>query len=185
MSQLTEKAIEESFIKLLNEIPFDKITVKDIVEDCGINRNTFYYHYADIFDLLHRVFDKKAAEVMDEEIAQNDWQESFLRCTVFALENRRGIYHIYNSIDRRHLEQFLYQVAGDIMLAYVRKQADGMRVGEEDIKIIVDFYKCALVGIVIEWLDGDMKQEPEVFIRRIGYLQEGGIARMLERAAEQ
>lgn len=185
MSQLTERAIENSFIKLLNEMPFDKITVKDIVEDCGINRNTFYYHYEDIFDLLRKVFEKKAAEVLAEGIAQDDWEEGFLRCTIFALENRKEIYHIYNSIDRRHLERFLYQVAGDIMLSYVRSQAAGMQVPEDDIMIISDFYKCALVGIVIEWLDGGMKQEPEEFIRRAGYLQEGGIGRMLARAARE
>ena len=48
MSQLTKRAITESFMKLINQVPFDKITVKDIVEDCGVNRNTFYYHYRDI-----------------------------------------------------------------------------------------------------------------------------------------
>lgn len=184
MSQLTERAIEKSFISLLKEMPFDKITVKDIVEDCGINRNTFYYHYEDIFDLLHRVFEKRADEVLAEGIARNDWQESFLRCTLYALENRKEIYHIYNSIDRRQLEQFLYKVAGEIMLSYVRTQAEGMRVPEDDIVMIAGFYKCALVGIVMEWLDGGMKQEPEEFIRRVGFLQEGSIARMLARAAQ-
>lgn len=182
MSQLTEKAIEESFVKLLNKMPFDKITVKDIVEDCKINRNTFYYHYDDIYDLLRRVFEKRAAEVLEEGIAKSDWQEGFLRCTLFALENRKEIYHIYNTIDRRQLEFFLYRVAGDIMFSYVNEQAAGLKVSEEDKMIIVDFYKCALVGIVIQWLDGGMKQEPEEFIRRIGFLQEGSIGQMLHKA---
>ena len=48
MTQFTSKAIEESFIRLLNERPLDKITIKDIVDDCGISRNTFYYHFQDI-----------------------------------------------------------------------------------------------------------------------------------------
>lgn len=51
MLQLTKKAIVNSFIKLLNEKPLDKITVKNIAEDCGINRNTFYYHFSDIREL--------------------------------------------------------------------------------------------------------------------------------------
>ena len=37
MSKFTKMAIMNSFMKLLGEMPFDKITVKDIVEDCGIN----------------------------------------------------------------------------------------------------------------------------------------------------
>ena len=44
VTSLTKRAIRASFLKLLNERPLNKITVKDIVEDCGINRNSFYYH---------------------------------------------------------------------------------------------------------------------------------------------
>ena len=43
MANLTKEAIKKSLIKLLNERPINRITVNDIVEDCGINRNSFYY----------------------------------------------------------------------------------------------------------------------------------------------
>ena len=56
MRNSTKTAIKEAFMTLLNKKPFDKITVKEIVEECGINRNTFYYHYEDIYDLLHPFF---------------------------------------------------------------------------------------------------------------------------------
>ena len=56
MANFTSKAIKESFIKLLNEKPMNKISVKDIVEDCGINRNSFYYHFQDIPTLLEEIF---------------------------------------------------------------------------------------------------------------------------------
>ena len=52
MASFTKNAIKQSFIKLLNERPLSKISVRDIVEDCGINRNSFYYHYQDIPALL-------------------------------------------------------------------------------------------------------------------------------------
>ena len=45
MASLTRKAIMDSLMKLLDQCPLNRITVKDIVEDCGINRNTFYYHF--------------------------------------------------------------------------------------------------------------------------------------------
>ena len=56
MVQYTKKAIAESFMELLNERPFDKISVVDIAEKCGINRNTFYYYYADVYALVDDVF---------------------------------------------------------------------------------------------------------------------------------
>ena len=55
MSELTKRAIQESFKKLLSNQPLDKITVKNITDDCGVNRNTFYYHYSDIYQLLEEI----------------------------------------------------------------------------------------------------------------------------------
>ena len=52
MPPFAKREIKNSFIKLLTELPISQITVKDIVEDCGVNRNSFYYHFQDIYDLL-------------------------------------------------------------------------------------------------------------------------------------
>ncbi|NFF79484.1 TetR family transcriptional regulator, partial [Clostridium sporogenes] len=54
--QYTKKMIREVFIKMLNERPLNKITVKDIATACEINRNTFYYYYTDIYALLSEIF---------------------------------------------------------------------------------------------------------------------------------
>ena len=64
MRNSTKTAIKEAFMTLLNKKPFDKITVKEIVEECGINRNTFYYHYEDIYDLLQAVLDDEVQAAM-------------------------------------------------------------------------------------------------------------------------
>ena len=56
MANFTEREIKRSFIKLLNEKPLSKISVRDIVEDCGINRNSFYYHFQDIPTLIKDIF---------------------------------------------------------------------------------------------------------------------------------
>ena len=45
-SLITKRAIADSLKELTKEKPFDKISVKDISEKCGINRQTFYYHYS-------------------------------------------------------------------------------------------------------------------------------------------
>ena len=52
MSQVTKRALAASLIKLLSQKPLDKVTVKDIIEDCGVNRQTFYYHFKDKYDLM-------------------------------------------------------------------------------------------------------------------------------------
>ena len=49
----TKQAIAAAFAQLSQKKPVDKITVKDFVEHCGISRQTFYYHFADIAELMH------------------------------------------------------------------------------------------------------------------------------------
>lgn len=55
MPNFTEKAIKEAFLKLLNENPINKISVRMIVEECGVNRNSFYYHFRDIPSLIEEI----------------------------------------------------------------------------------------------------------------------------------
>lgn len=55
MPNFTERAIKESFVRLLNEKPLSQISVRMIAEDCGIHRNSFYYHYRDIPSLIEDI----------------------------------------------------------------------------------------------------------------------------------
>lgn len=179
--ELTRQAIIASFMKLLNERPLDKITIKDIVLDCGINRNTFYYHYQDIRALVEDIFVSEARKVIEEHPLHDSWQEGFLQSTQFAIQNKRAIYHIYNSADHDQLERYLYGIAQEMMLSFVQEQARGLRVSEVDVNYIALFYKHAVVGIVLEWLQRGMKDDPEAAIREIGRIFDGNIRSTLER----
>ena len=184
MAHLTKKAIKDSFIKLLNKHPFDKITVKDIVEDCGINRNTFYYYYQDIYDLLEDVFESETVAMLEDNKEYQSWQEGIIESAKFAMENRQLVYHVYNSINRDQLERYLYSVSEYIMGQYVKLQLEGLEVDEYDVKLITVFYKHAVVGIIMEWVQNGMKDEPETVIKRLGELVDGNIRQALERAAK-
>lgn len=182
--ELTKQAIADAFIRLLNQYPLEKITVKNIVETCGINRNTFYYHYQDIYALLEDIFEREAEKAIAISGNYENWQEGFVESAHFALENKRAIYHIYNSINRDQLERYLFRVTEHMMVDFVRQQATGLTVAEEDIRYIALFYKHALVGIVLEWVQDGMKIEPEPAIARLGQIFNGNIRSTLERIAK-
>ena len=61
MANFTRKAIMDACIKLLEKKPLNRITVRDIVEECGISRNSFYYHFEDVPSLLKAIIRKTAA----------------------------------------------------------------------------------------------------------------------------
>ena len=158
--QYTREAIRNTFIQMLNERPLSKITVKDIVATCEINRNTFYYYYADIYS----------------------WEESFLVAINFAIKNKKAIYHIYHSIQKERVEEYLYHVAGRVMTYYVEQESKKIRASKADKELIISFYQSALTGMLLRWIASDMKADPDKIIRRIGQLFNGNIASSLHRS---
>lgn len=90
MPSFTKKAIKESFLKLLNERPLNQITVKDIVEDCGINRNSFYYHFQDLPALAEEVVKENTDRIIAEHAATSTIEECLDVAIDFALKNRRA-----------------------------------------------------------------------------------------------
>lgn len=86
MSQVTKRALAASLIKLLSQKPLDKVTVKDIIEDCGVNRQTFYYHFKDIYDLVDWIFLEMASEFLEGKETYDTWQQGFTQILYGVLE---------------------------------------------------------------------------------------------------
>jgi len=185
LANFTKQAIRASFIKLLNLKPLDKITVKDIVEDCEINRNTFYYHYQDVFALLKDVFEEEAQSCDFGSITPDNWNESFAKGIDFVIKNKKAVYHVLRSSKKEYFDRYLSDVTEKYIRQFVQAQAEGLRVSERDMNLIIVFYKCAFMGVVVEWLLADMKSDPVEGINRLGGIFGGSIRSALERAAKK
>lgn len=182
--QYTRNEIRNVFVSMLNERPLSKITVKDIVTECKINRNTFYYYYADIYEVIEEIFNTELQMVINEYNETLSWEESFLLATEFALENKRAIYHVFNSIKRDMVEKYIFDISGSIMNKYVERVSNGISVSSKDKRLIASFYQSALTGMVVNWLTTGMKEDPKEIIPRIGLLFDGNIELSLKRSAE-
>lgn len=157
MSNLTEKAIKASALKLLNEKPMNQITVKDIVEDCGINRNSFYYHFRDLPSLIEEMILEQAEELIAQYPSINSLEECLDAAISFAVNNRRAAMHIYNSVSRDIYEQYLWRVCEHTVTAYVDSVIPAGAIDAFDREVIINFYKCACFGQILDWQRGGMK----------------------------
>lgn len=185
MAQFTKKAIVEAFLELLNEKPLDKITVKEIVDSCGINRNTFYYHFEDIHALLVFVIDAEVERVIAKHADVKSLEEGFIEGAHFALSNKRAVYHIYNSVSREELERYLNTIAEEVVRRLIEGQNIAEGVSKLDQELIIHFYKCGLSGMVLAWVGEGMKTEPEQMIQSLGYLLEGSVAAAMEKGRQR
>ena len=177
----TKNIIKEEFIKQLNERPLNKITVKSIVDACQINRNTFYYHYADIYAVLEEVLAEEIEKGIQDYNDSLSWEESFIRSANFAFDNKKAIYHVYHSMQREQLERYLFDTAGYVMNRFVNRINANIGADEEDVKFIALFYQCALTQIVLKWVEKGMNVDILTTIHDTQRIFDGNIEIMLQR----
>ena len=180
MSAYTKQAIKNSFLKLLNDRPLNQVTVKAIVEDCGINRMTFYYHFQDIFDLIDWICQEEGARAVRGRKDYRTWQEGFMALCQTVVENRTFVEGVYRSVQREQIENYLFRVVFDLLLPVIEERSQGMDISAEAQKFIADFYKYAFVGLTLEWVRTGMKDDPAALVERVSVLIHGDITKSLE-----
>jgi Transcriptional regulator len=179
MSQTTKRALEASLKNLLKQKPLDKITINDIAEDCGINRMTFYYHFKDIYDLIEWSCVEDATKALEGKKTYDTWQQGFLQIFQAVIENKPFIMNVYRSVSREQVETYLYKLTYNLMIGVVEEMSSNMAVKDVDKKFIANFYKYAFVGLMLDWIKNDMKEDPQVLIDRLQCLVHGNITSAL------
>lgn len=183
MTSLTKNAIKNSFLKLLNDKQLNKITVKDIVEDCGINRNSFYYHFNDIPSLLEEILTEQADELVLPQTKPDSVYECLLSAISFALDNKTAVMHIYNSANREMFDRYLNNVMQHSVSEYIDAVSGDYDISAEDKEIITMYYKSLLVGFVIDWLGCGMKYDLSIKLRRICEIFDGSMERAFRKSS--
>lgn len=167
--------------KLAFQYPLNKLTIKQITDDCGINRQTFYYHFHDIFNLVEWIYADEAARAIGENRTYDTWQEGYLRIFHYIEENRDFVLRTYHSFSREHLEHYLHDLTYRLLIAVINEKQKGRKVREEDKAFIAHFYKYGFVGLILDWIEKDMKEDPDLIIQRLGVLIYGDIEKALEK----
>ena len=181
MSNTTKKALAESLRKLLATKTLDKITVSDIVDDCGVNRQTFYYHFHDIYDLIEWILEEDASKYAADQQMPAQWQELFRSLFAFLTDNAPLVLNTYHSAGWEYVAGYLRRRLRSTLEYTAKTLAAGMEVSEDDLRFVVDIYQSAAVGIIEVWLAGDMRTEYSDDIERLIRIVDGSIESTLSK----
>lgn len=181
MSQVTKRALEQSLKNLLLKKPLSKITISDLTEDCGMNRMTFYYHFKDIYDLVEWTCLTDAKRALDEKKTYDTWQQGFLQILEAVQANKPFIMNVYHCVHREQVEMYLRPLVEDLILNVVNEEAEGLNVRDEDKTFIVQAYSYIFIGIMLDWIKEDMKENPQEIVERLNKLIKGSIRASLTR----
>lgn len=186
MPNFTKNAIVTSFLKLLDERPLSKITVKDVVEDCGINRNSFYYHFEDIPSLICEIVENEVNKIIAVHPAVDSFEECLkIASELFLTKHKRAVLHIYNSANRDIFESYLLRICDYIVQTYLAGEFSARKIKEDDKRVIVRFYKCELFGQIIEWMNSGFDNDIGAINSRLCKLQKGMLDWLLSRCDKE
>lgn len=167
MAKFTRQAIMYSLLKLLQEKSIDKITVKDICELCEINRNTFYYYYSDIYQVLEELLKFETEKSLKEDQKYESFYEDFLKRYHLIIEYKKAVYNLYNSKNRDLILKYFQDITEDFVEKYVYKEVKGKKLLPEDIKFIIDFYSSSMIGNIFRWMRKGMQEKQEQLIYKL------------------
>lgn len=181
MSQVTKRALEQSLKNQLLKKPLTKITVADIAEDCGINRMTFYYHFKDIYDLVEWSCLEDARRAIDQKKTYDTWQQGLLQIFEAVQENKPFILNVYRCVHKEQVEKYLQPLVDQVLLDVLNEEAEGIRVREDDKNFIAQVYSYVFIGILLDWIGDDMRQDPQKIVDRLAKLIKGSMEQALVR----
>lgn len=184
MPNFTKRAIKESFWKLLNEQPLTQISVREIVEECGINRNSFYYHFQDIPSLIEEIVMDAANALIQQHPSITSLDECIEAAFRFTLDNKKAILHICNSVNRNIYEQYLMRICEYVVTTYFDTVFEKDIISKSDRDIMILFTKCELFGLFIDWINTGMQNDAIEKLKRLLLLCNGLSSEIIKRCKE-
>ena len=166
MPPFAKREIKNSFIKLLTERPISQITVKDIVEDCGVNRNSFYYHFQDLTDLNCFLIAEGSKELLENCLAQPTLEDKIRYLLSVALNVRPLIQRTISTSYQSELEPLLLEQFYSFFDQLTNESASSSLVSDSltasQRKLLLRYHSLAFLGLVRTWSKDDSAHMDEI-----------------------
>ncbi len=183
MGSSTKEALADALRQMMTVKPIDKVTVKDIVEICGVNRQTFYYHFDDVDDLLEWVFEDDAEHNLPQEVIYSRWAEDVLIFMDYLESNASFTLNVYNSNSRLYMLRYLKEKLKNCINSFAVIVSEGRNIDRHDFEFVTEFYAECAIGFIANWMDHNMQLPKEVTRERILKVMDCSVENILDRFA--
>ena len=153
ISLQTKKTLAASLKKYMEKKALSKITVSEIIADCGVNRKTFYYHFEDIYALLKWMLEQEAIEVVKQFDLLVNPKEALTFVMNYVEANKHILNCAYDSMGRDELKRFFYQDFIELVRSIIDRAEEKLDISiDEAFKTYLsDFLTEALAGNLISY----------------------------------
>jgi probable dihydroxyacetone kinase regulator len=159
-SNITKKALAQSLKELSTKKKLDKITVADITEHCGVNRQTFYYHFNDKYELLGWIYNQDLFIPLTKDLNFENWVDKLIE--LFKYMKRQKAFFM-NTI--KSSNDFFTEYSLKIFAQLFKEALQDLDIfGHLDNKekdIYARFFAYGLTGVVVDWVLKGMKEKED------------------------
>ena len=145
-----KREITETLLRLLEKKSLEKITVKELVTLCGISRQTFYYHFEDVLDVVDWWTRQGAQHLMEESLHTEDPRKALRLFVDYTAEHRQTLQHLLASRWREQLERRLVQVFTTYLQDMLHRMHPNLAMSPADEEAFLTFYACGISGLLME-----------------------------------
>ena len=160
-SAITKKAIADGFKDIMAKRPFEKITISDITSECGLNRQTFYYHFQDKYELLNWIFYNDVITPFADGLTIDNWSDKLLTMLLTMQSDDRFYKNALNTPYSSEFRDYLLKVTEGILEDILAQITGGYEIKDYDKQFIIEFFSYGITGSVIKWVTSGSKESPE------------------------
>lgn len=152
-SMNTKRTLSASLKKIMEHKKLSKITISEIIADCGVNRKTFYYHFEDIYALLKWTMEQETVEVLKNFDLLKNPEEAITFVADYADQNKHIFNCAYDSMGRDEMKRFFHSDFYNVILSIIEGVEKNHKTAlpEDFKKYLTNFYTEALSGILIDY----------------------------------
>jgi len=157
----TKTMLSNALKTLMQEKPFNKITIRDLTETCGLQRQTFYYHFQDIYALLEWTYHEEVLSLVADYDSPSSWFDATLKVLYFIKDNDEICLNALQSMGRKQLYNFFYK---DFFLIYTRmfkEIAKPVNPDDKFIEFISEMMVFGTQGYIMKWIESGLNESPE------------------------
>lgn len=154
--------IAQAAKSLLMEKGVRKLTVKDIVEECSITRQAFYYHFEDIPALFRWMFERDTERNLLEARAQESGEARLHRFFVVAINALPYVKKGMESNYREELERLLVEYIQRLFEHVCDEEGLYQDCTRIEVKLILRYHSQAIIGILRSWTEADTKNLDQI-----------------------
>lgn len=156
----TKLILAQALKRLTKRKSFDKITITDITHESGYNRQTFYYHFRDKYELLSWIYEYDAHQIFDEHLSFENWHK-YIAALLHQMRKEKPFYINTIHSDDRYFQSYIFALTKSIFYIAIDHLDIHHQLGENDKIFYSEFFSFGVSGILVNWAKNDMKEEPD------------------------